>query len=140
MAKILYEDIKRTYADQNSQGLRLDQLAGIGADTVFKRRSNIPLSTPVPALYTRDVFKQITGVGRAELLKQLNNDSWVWGDSTASTLANAGTVVSAATNLYEQDYIRAWDALLDDLQFASFVTAIPRPTRRCASWPARPRR
>jgi type VI secretion system protein ImpL len=122
MPRILYDGIKQSYADQASQGLRLDQLAGIGADAVFKRRSNLPLSTPMPALYTRDVFKQITNEGRAALLNQLKNDSWVWGTTAASSLASAGTLVSAVTNLYEQDYIRAWDALLDDLQFASFVT------------------
>jgi type VI secretion system protein ImpL len=122
MPRILYDGVKRTYTDPSSQGLRLDQLAGIGADRVFKRRSNVPLATPMPALYTRDVFKQITNEGRAELLKQLGNDSWVWGDSTASSLASAGGVMTAVTNLYEQDYIRAWDALLEDLQFASFVT------------------
>ncbi|MEO6237724.1 MAG: type VI secretion system membrane subunit TssM, partial [Vicinamibacterales bacterium] len=122
MPTILYDGIKRTYADQNGQGLRLDQLAGIGADTVFKRRSNIPLSTAVPALYTRDVFRQITNEGRAELVKEFSKDAWVWGDSSVSAMVSAGTLVSAVTNLYEQDYIRAWDALLDDLQFASFVT------------------
>ena len=122
MPKILYDGIKRSYSDQQAQGLRLDQLAGIGADTVFKRRSNVPLATPMPPLYTSDVFKQVTNEGRAELLKQLKNDSWVWGDSTAASLASAGTLVSAVTNLYEQDYIRAWDALLDDLQYAPLVT------------------
>ena len=125
MPKILYDGIKRVYADQTAQGLRLDQLAGIGADTVFKRRSNVPLSTPMPALYTREVFKQVSTEGRAQLVKDMQKDAWVWGDSNVSALTGAGSLLSAVTNLYEQDYIRTWDALLDDLQFASFDT-IPR--------------
>ncbi|MGH9409499.1 MAG: type VI secretion system membrane subunit TssM [Vicinamibacterales bacterium] len=120
--KILYDAIKRRYTTPADQGLRLDQRAGLGAEQVFTRRSGLPLSTPIPSLYTRDVFKHITGEGRAEFVKDLTNDAWVWGDSGGSTLANAGTLVSAATNLYEQDYIEAWNTLLKDLQFAPFST------------------
>ncbi|HEY2433465.1 MAG TPA: type VI secretion system membrane subunit TssM [Vicinamibacterales bacterium] len=123
MARILYNQIKSIYADPpGAQGLRLDQQAGIGADTVFRRRSGVPLSTPMPTLYTRDTFKQITTEGRAVLLKRMADDSWVWGDSATGALANAGSLVSTVTNLYEQDYIRAWNAVLEDLQFATFPT------------------
>jgi type VI secretion system protein ImpL len=123
MARILYNQIKSRYTDQSgAQGLRLDQRAGIGAETVFKRRSGVPLSTPMPPLYTRETFKQITTEGRAAMVKQMADDAWVWGDSTTGAMANAGTLVTTVTNLYEQDYIRAWKALLADLQFAAFPT------------------
>jgi type VI secretion system protein ImpL len=121
LPRILYDIVKRAYSDEG-QGLRLDQVAGVGADRVFTRRSGQPLSAPIPPLYTRDVFKRITAEGRADLLKQMNKDAWVWGQSSLSAAANSGTVVAGVTNLYEQDYIHAWDALLDDLQFASFQT------------------
>jgi type VI secretion system protein ImpL len=123
MPKILYNGLKQSYSnDQSAQGVRIDQLAGIGAETVFKRRSGVPLSTPVPALFTPAVFKQITGAGRAELLKQLMSDSWIWGDNRMSQAASAGALVNAVNSLYEQDYMRTWDALLDDLQYARFAT------------------
>ena len=118
--KMLYDGIKRTYADQPGQGLRLDQVAGLGADKVFKRRSGVPLSTPMPACTLARSSSRVTGDGRAELVKQLSKDAWVWGDSAVTSTANAGTLVSGVTNLYEQDYIRAWDALLDDMKFAAF--------------------
>jgi type VI secretion system protein ImpL len=120
--RIEYDNIKRAYAGSPDQGLHLDQLAGIGADTVFVRRSGTPLSTPLPALYTRDVFKRITTQDSVELLKELQKDAWVWGDNGATTLANAKTLVSTVTALYEDDYIHTWDALLNDLQFAPFST------------------
>ena len=125
MPKILYNGLKQSYsADQNSQGVRIDQAAGIGADTVFRRRSGVPLSTPVPSFYTRDTFKQITGAraGRAELLKLLVADAWIWGDDRVKSAASAGALVNAVNSLYEQDYIRTWDQLLDDLQYARFAT------------------
>jgi type VI secretion system protein ImpL len=121
LPRILYDIVKRAYSDEG-QGLRLDQAAGVGADRVFTRRSGQSLSAPVPPIYTRDVFKRVTAEGRADLLKQLNKDAWVWGQSSLSAAANSTTIVAGVTNLYEQDYIRAWDALLDDLQFASFQT------------------
>jgi type VI secretion system protein ImpL len=122
MPRILYNAIKESYADQSGQGVRIDQQAGIGADQVFRRRSGAALSTPVPALYTREVFNQIANEGRAKLVKRLSDDAWVWGDSRVSSLSNAGSLVSAVTTLYEQDYIRTWDDLLNDLEFARFAT------------------
>jgi type VI secretion system protein ImpL len=120
MEKILYGGVKRAYSD--GPGLRIDQLAGLDADRVFKRRSGVPLSTPVPRLYTREAFREITKEGRAALVKELAKNGWVWGEDTSASLASAGTLASDVTNLDEQDYIREWDALLQDLQFASFPT------------------
>ncbi|MEP6592059.1 MAG: type VI secretion system membrane subunit TssM [Acidobacteriota bacterium] len=122
MPQILYNGIKQSYAGQNGEGVRVDQLAGIGADTVFRRRSGTALSVPVPPLFTAGSFKQITSEGRAGLVKEMAKDAWVWGESSAGSVANANSLLSAVTNLYEQDYIRAWDGLLDDLQFAPFAT------------------
>jgi type VI secretion system protein ImpL len=122
MAKILYDGIKRAYTDEGAQGLRLDQAAGIGADRVFTRRSGLPISTPIPPLYTRDVFKHVVKEGRAELVEQLNKDAWIWDQSRFAAAANSGQLLAGVTDLYEQDYIHAWDALLADMQFASFQT------------------
>ena len=119
MPKILYDDIKRGSLDD--PGLRIDQAAGLEAEKVFARKSGVPLSTPMPRLYTRDQFKQITNTGRAEIVQLLAKDSWIWGD-TAASLASAGTLFSAVGDLYEADYIRAWDGFLDDLQIVRFTT------------------
>jgi type VI secretion system protein ImpL len=116
--RILYDDIKANNVDEPGQGLRIDQAAGLGAERVFSRRSGLPLSTPMPRLYTADQFKLITVKGRLDLLELLKKDLWIWGDSAAS-LSNAGALVSAVGDLYEADYVRTWDGFLDDLQFLS---------------------
>ena len=90
MAKILYDGLKRTYAADSSQGLRVDQLAGLDVERVFKRRSGVAMSTPLPRLYTRDVFRRITQEGRAELVAQLAKDAWVWGESTTGSPRECG--------------------------------------------------
>ncbi len=45
----------------------------MGVEQVFRRKSGVPLSTPMPRLYTRDQFKLITVEGRAEIIKPLAN-------------------------------------------------------------------
>ena len=109
------------YAEDHARELRLDTLAGVGVEQVFKRRSGIKLSEPLPSLYGAAVFKEITGQGRIELAKQLAQDDWVWGEGAVSA-ANTARVMAAVTSLYELDYIRAWDEVLNDLQFVSFST------------------
>ncbi|MGC4085917.1 MAG: type VI secretion system-associated protein TagF [Vicinamibacterales bacterium] len=118
---ILYYGIKREYTDESKPGVRLDQLVGLDAEKVFTRRSGTPIASPIARLYTRDGFKEITS-DRTELVKYLTNDAWVLGDNTVNALTSAGSLASGMTNMYELDYIREWDALLDDLQFARFQT------------------
>jgi type VI secretion system protein ImpL len=115
MAKILYEDVRRSYTAKGD-GIRLDQLVGLDVERVFGRKSG-PWSTPMPRLYTREVFKQITSEGQVVLLKQLSDDAWVWGQNAAASLSSTGALVSGVLNHYERDYIRAWDEFLDDLEF-----------------------
>jgi type VI secretion system protein ImpL len=122
LPQIMYGNVKSAYAGDRARALRIDTLAGVGAEQVFRRKSGVKLSEPMPGLYAASVFKEITtGQGRAALLKLLAQDDWVWGEGGVSA-ANAAKVVVSVTNLYEQDYIRAWDALLDDLEFVSFPT------------------
>src|SRR3954471_5012990 len=51
LPRILYDDIKREATDD--PGIRVDQLAGLDVEKVFARKSGVPLSTPMPHLYTR---------------------------------------------------------------------------------------
>jgi type VI secretion system protein ImpL len=122
MPRVLYDQIKRASMDEGGPGLRIDQLAGLDSDRVFRRKSGVPLSTPIPRLYTPATFKELTTKGRAVLLQQMTADAWVWGDSAASSLRSTGTLVTEVTNLYEQDYATQWEALLDDLQFVPLST------------------
>jgi type VI secretion system protein ImpL len=121
-SSILYDEVKRSYGKDKSGDLRIDTLAGLEVEKVFKRRSGVPLSTPMPRLYTREVFKHVTREGRLELIKRYTEDGWVWGQDTLASIATAKNLGSAVTVLYEQDYIKQWDALVDDIEFVSFRT------------------
>src|SRR5262249_20572732 len=77
--RLMYSRVRLNYVGDTARALRLDQASGLGADRVLARKSGTSLSTPIPSLYTRDVFDEITGLGTAQLVKQFVDDSWVIG-------------------------------------------------------------
>src|SRR5690606_26415928 len=93
-----------------------DRALGLRAG-MFRRRSGTPLSAPWPAAYTQPVFaKQVAGGIEAEVERFLADD-WVLGTDHGDALSRARTVRQVG-ELYEQDYLRAWDSLLADLELA----------------------
>jgi len=115
---LMYSRLKLLHAKDEKRALRLDLAAGPGADQVLVRSSGAPLADPVPALYTRDVFKEINTTGKYELMKQFAEDGWVFGGNLLD-IRNSGALTYAMLNLYEQDYIRVWDAILSDVHVRS---------------------
>ena len=122
LVKVLYENIKQSHNVATTGALRLEEALGFDAQKVFKRRSGTPLSEALPPFFTRDVFKQVVEEGQSGLVKQIEADGWIWGDSAAASLAAAKGVLMQVLDLYEQDYIRHWDNLLKDLEFVPHGT------------------
>ncbi len=112
---LMYSRLKLDHSRDTKHALRLDLAAGPGADQVLMRQSGAPLSDPVPALYTRDVFREVSTTGKLEILKSFAQDGWVFGNNLLD-LRNGGTVVYQMLGLYEQDYIRVWDGVLQDVK------------------------
>jgi type VI secretion system protein ImpL len=112
---LMYSRLKLEHANDAKRALRLDLAAGPGADQVLVRASGAALSEPVPALYTRDVFREVNTTGKFELMQQFAADNWVFGGNLLD-LRNSGALTYEMLNLYEQDYIRVWDAVLQDVK------------------------
>jgi type VI secretion system protein ImpL len=115
IARLMYDQLKLIRADDTSHDLRLDVAAGIGAERVLLRKSGKKLSDPIPGLYTRAVFDQVSALGTLELVKQFSQDSWVMGDSAFDMQASA-RMASDVMDVYADDYIKAWDGILADVQ------------------------
>ncbi|WP_322634848.1 type VI secretion system membrane subunit TssM [Xanthomonas campestris] len=96
-----------------AQAPRLDRRLGLLGD-VFERRSGLPLSSPLPALFTRQAFQAQTGGGIARGVEQFLADDWVLGTARLDPLARS-RLVRDVLALYQRDYIAAWDGLLADL-------------------------
>jgi type VI secretion system protein ImpL len=119
--RIMYSRIQASHATDVAHAVRLDAAGGIGLDKVLRRKSGVSLNEPVPSLYGRTVFKEVTGRGTAELVAQYAQDNWVWGGD-ALTVANPVKLAADVRELYERDYIAVWDGVLNDLELVPFST------------------
>jgi type VI secretion system protein ImpL len=115
----MYSRLKLSYASDREHAIQLDKEIGLGGDSVLIRKSGTPLSEPIPALYTRPIFQEVATTGKYEVANDFVGDSWVLGEGVASK-ADIPRLANDLMRLYEDDYIRNWDALLADLA--------PRPT------------
>ena len=88
---LMYSRLKLERAGDTKRALRLDLAAGPGADQVLVRASGAPLSDPVPALYTRDVFREVNTTGKFDVMKQFAEDNWVFGGNLLD-LRNSGAL------------------------------------------------
>jgi type VI secretion system protein ImpL len=114
-AALVYRYVKIDNAKDTRRALRLDQEAGLYADRVLRRKSGISLSTPLPSLYTKDVFNEVTSTGTAGIAKRFAEESWVWG-STGTSLSGAATLATDLLDVYEKDYIAFWDRIVADIE------------------------
>jgi type VI secretion system protein ImpL len=114
LASLMYSRLKLGYLDDTRRAVRLDLAAGASMPLIFTRRSGKPLSEPVPALYTRPAFEELTKTGRLELVRQFAADAWVFGSGPLD-LVRSRALVQEVLAVYEQDYIRAWDEVLRDI-------------------------
>ncbi len=121
LPRLIYNQLRLSRVDDTSHDLRLDIAAGVGADRVLARGSGAKLSDPVPGLYTRPVFDQVSALGTAEFVKQFAADNWVMGES-AFDLQGIARMTSQVMDVYADDYIQAWDRILAD------VTVVPLKT------------
>jgi type VI secretion system protein ImpL len=111
---LMYSRLKLAYAGDTQHALDIGREIGLGGTSLFVRRSGAPLSQPVPALFTKPVFDEISTTGRFALLKQFVADDWVLGGGLTDA-AKSPQNMTRMMSLYEADYIRTWDALLADL-------------------------
>ena len=115
LARLMYNQLRLSHVDDTSHDLRLDIAAGVGTERVLMRKSGKPLSEPIPGIYTRAVFDQITAAGTLSLVKQFSEDSWVMGDS-AFDVQSSTRMASQVMDLYADDYIKTWDGILNDVK------------------------
>jgi type VI secretion system protein ImpL len=121
-AGLVYRYARISYANDTARDLRLDREAGLGAERVLRRKSRISLAEPVPSIYTKPVFEEISGKGGTDaIVKQFIDEYWVWGDTRPSVTGSA-RLTADFLDLYEKDYIAAWDRILADVQVAPLAS------------------
>jgi type VI secretion system protein ImpL len=95
--------------------------AGVG---VFVRSSGKSMDDGIPGFLTVDGFHEVLLPGLVDAAKSVASESWVLGENTE--LDPNGPQMAALERdviaLYEADYIRAWEAMLDDLNVVPLRT------------------
>jgi type VI secretion system protein ImpL len=118
IARIMYARLERRYAGDAARAVRLDVA---GAGSVLQRASGAALSTPVPALYSKPVFREATTSAIAALVAEFTADSWVWGEAGLPSV-HPVQLAAELTDFYERDYVDQWDAVLADLDLVRVGT------------------
>jgi type VI secretion system protein ImpL len=121
LTTLVYGNLKLGAGGMGYPPLQLDKALGL-LGNVFRRQSGAALSAPIPALYTQPMFQYEASKGVAQAVDQFAKDDWVFGATTIDGLKKA-QLTQQVLALYEQDYIKYWDALLADLQLQP-VTSI----------------
>jgi type VI secretion system protein ImpL len=115
-AALAYSRLKLLYANDANKPLQFaKEVAQI--DGVLKRRSGRTWQEPVPAIFTKNVYQDISSKGTEQIAKALQEDAWVFGEESASQTAS-GALVYDVLGLYDQEYIATWDNLLADVELA----------------------
>ncbi|MDD5630731.1 MAG: type VI secretion system membrane subunit TssM, partial [Methylococcales bacterium] len=122
LAKRLYSRLNLELSNIDLPEFRVSEKAGRDATLVLSSKSGNPLTKGVPGLFTcvgyRDVFlKHID-----PLINKYSEENWVIGSEKLEKLS--GEELKALREngfkLYLEDYIKTWDALLDDIQIIPF--------------------
>lgn len=135
MDKLLVEDVRRQLGSsslsqrafarlkligpgESVPDFNVAQKAGPSAAGVLSRRSGLPLTTPVPAMFTVTGYdKLFRGQAKVIVPQLANEEAWVLGPQFANQGSNRiATAMTEVQRIYLAEYIKAWSGLLADLQ------------------------
>ena len=115
VAQQIYMRIKNDSLQSKSQDFKLQDALGINADRVFTTKTGTLGQQTIPYLFTYDGFYSVFLKQSKEQIEDSLNGSWVLG-STKSDSVNSDKLEEDIRNYYYQDYIKYWDALLDNIK------------------------
>jgi len=116
LAERAYSMIRNSEKARGLTDWRLTNEVGRAAAQVFRRTSERPLDTPVPGLYTKAGFYDVFLPAVADVVKEVNKESWVLGDENVD-VAGKDRLRRKLLAAYYRDYEDAWRRQLGDLTF-----------------------
>jgi type VI secretion system protein ImpL len=117
MANRAYSRIKPSTAAQNVPPWRPSDVLGPAGVRVFTRASGRKLSDGIPGFLTVDGFHKVLLPALPEATRQVASESWVLGQKApVLDTAQQSEMANAVVKLYEDDYAKAWDAMMQDLE------------------------
>ncbi len=115
---------QRIYDGIKDDGLRSPEFAWSVAELpaiqqrFFVRRTEQPLSAGIPGFFTPEGYRKLFLPAQEEAVRQAFDETWVLGTPTTAEGDDSVSrlrITQDVSELYFDDYIRAWQTLLDDL-------------------------
>jgi len=118
----IYSRLKGSRIVQGLPDFTVLDRAGPESLRVFVRDSGTPLSTGIPAFFTRAGYERIFGNPDSyQLVEELTSEQWVLRDEgDASSVKDIPSMLAGLQDLYFADYIKEYRALIQDVQLAPF--------------------
>ncbi len=116
-AERVFSRLQQTGVGDKFPDFIVSRAAGHYADQVFERKSGKALTTGVDALYTYDAYHQGFEPQVVKLIAALEEERWVLNKDISP--ADKVALIKDVRRLYLREYIRRWQALLDDLVLRS---------------------
>ncbi len=117
LAARVYSRIKPSTAAQRLPPWRPSDVLGPAGLGVIVRASGRPLTEGVPGFLTVDGFHRVLLPALPAATREVASESWVLGKTAQISLGEAQMkdLESSVIALYEADYAKAWDGVLQDL-------------------------
>jgi type VI secretion system protein ImpL len=115
----VYDRLKRQLLMSRLPEFSPASAGGRDAATVFVRKSGEPLTRGVPGMFTRAGYAKFVELGQ-EAVDDVEKERWVLAQQEASQGKDREQVRQAVLQLYYDDYIAQWDALLGDVTLRPF--------------------
>lgn len=123
LAERAYQRIKTELLQSHIPDFTLADLLGTDSLRVITRNSGASLHSGVPGLFTYQGFHGLFNVQKNRIIRQLMEDSWVYGEEDVTPAMRSDNALSNLVNQkYYQDYIHHWQSLLQDISIVPFET------------------
>ncbi|MFO1159166.1 MAG: type VI secretion system membrane subunit TssM [Reyranellaceae bacterium] len=118
LAARAYSRIKPSAAAQSLPPWRPSDVLGPAGVRVFTRASGKKLSDGVPGFFTVEGFHRVLLPALATATREVSSESWVMGQKVPGNLdvTQQTELANNVIKYYLDDYAKAWDALLQDLE------------------------
>lgn len=120
LASRAYSRIKPSAAAKGLPPWRPSDVLGRAGGSVFTRASGRKLSDGIPGFLTVDGFHKVLLPALATATREVASESWVLGQKVPVNfdLAKQSEVANEVVKQYMEDYAKAWDAMLQDLEIS----------------------
>jgi type VI secretion system protein ImpL len=115
----VYNRLKRQLMREKLPEFSAASAGGREAATVFVRKSGEPITRGVNGMFSVAGYAKFLEASR-EALADVEKERWVLAQQEASQAGNEEQVRAAVLELYYEDYIAQWDALLNDVTVRPF--------------------